>query len=201
MYTFQALQILLFLIPGFISSAMLYSLVIRHDKSELSRIIEALVFSLLTYALYSLIKMPLPISLLKAGEEINYTLNPLGFLWLVLISIALPLLLSLFITNDWHMKIARKLLITRRTARTSVWFDVFYDIKKHIIINFENGRRIFGWPMYYSNDPEKQYIFLHKPAWIVKDAKKGEEKYVDLAIEGILITPEQRIESIEFLQD
>jgi hypothetical protein len=99
------------------------------------------------------------------------------------------------------MKIARKLLITRRTARTSVWFDVFYDIKKHIIINFENGRRIFGWPMYYSNDPEKQYIFLHQPAWIVKDAKKGEEKYVDLAIEGILITPEQRIESIEFLQD
>jgi len=54
MYTFQALQILLFLIPGFISSAMLYSLVIRHDKSELSRIIEALVFSLLTYAFYSL---------------------------------------------------------------------------------------------------------------------------------------------------
>jgi len=39
-----------------------------------------------------------------------------------------------------------------------VWFDVFYDVKKHIIINFENGRRIYGWPVYYSNDPDKQYI-------------------------------------------
>lgn len=37
-------------------------------------------------------------------------------------------------------------------------------------------------------------IFLFKPAWIQGD------KYIDLNVEGILITPEQKIESIEFLE-
>jgi len=39
MYTFQALQVLLFLIPGFISSAFFNALVIRRDKSELAKIL------------------------------------------------------------------------------------------------------------------------------------------------------------------
>jgi hypothetical protein len=96
------------------------------------------------------------------------------------------------------MKLARALRISKKTARSSVWFDVFSDKKTAIIINFENGRRIYGWPLYYSDNPEKPYIFLSKPAWI----KKGKEKdeFIHLDIEGILITPEQKIESIEFLR-
>jgi hypothetical protein len=94
------------------------------------------------------------------------------------------------------MKLARGLRISRKTARSSVWFDVFYDIRTHIIINFENGRRIYGWPMYYSNDPKNPYIFLFKPAWI-----QGNE-FIHLdGLEGILITPEQKVESIEFLEN
>ena len=42
--------------------------------------------------------------------------------------------------------------------------------------------------MYYSNEPENPYIFLFKPAWINED-----NEFVDLNIEGILITPEQKI--------
>lgn len=194
MYTFQALQILIFLIPGFISGTILNALIVRKEEREFGKIIEALIFSMLIYTIYSFVSGRSPVSLNQVGQSITYSYDHNSFLWLGLLSIVIPVVLSLFVTNDWHMKLARGLQISRKTARSSVWFDVFCDIRKHIIINFENGRRIYGWPMYYSNNPENPYIFLHKPAWIQED------KYVDIDIEGILVTPEQKIESIEFLK-
>lgn len=194
MYTFQALQILIFLIPGFISATILDALVVRKEKKELGKIIEALIFSMLIYTIYSAVSGRSPIALNQIEKSITYSYDSKSFLWLGLFSIGIPVVLSFLITNDLHMKAARTLLISKRTARSSTWFDVFYDRKRDIIINFENGRRIYGWPEYYSEDPEKPYIFLHKPAWI------KEEEFVDLNVEGILITPEQKIECIEFLK-
>ena len=195
MYTFQALQILIFLIPGFISATILNALVVRKAKKELGIIIEALILSMLIYTIYSLISGVSPVTLNQIEESIVYSYDSKSFVWLGVLSLGIPVILSLFITNDLHMKLARFLRISRRTARSSVWFDVFYDIRKHIIINLKDGRRIYGWPQYYSNDPESPYIFLFKPCWI-----QG-EKFIDLDIEGILITPEEKIESIEFLKD
>ena len=57
-----------------------------------------------------------------------------------------------------------------------------------------------GWPMYYSDDPDNPYVFLHRPAWVVEDPVGG-SKLIDLDDEGILITPEQKIESIEFMKE
>lgn len=193
MYSFQALQILIFLIPGFISAAILDALAVRTEKKELGKIIEALIFSMIIYTVYSSVSGRSPISLSQIEKSITLVYDSKSFLWLALLSISIPVILSYFITNDLHMKLARKLRISRKTARSSVWFDVFSDLDKYIIINFENGRRIYGWPMYYSSKPENPYIFLFKPAWIQED------EFVDLNIEGILITPEQKIESIEFL--
>lgn len=195
MYTFQALQILIFLIPGFISATILNALVVRKAKTELGRIIEALILSMLIYTIYSLISGVSPVTLNQIEKSIVYSYDSKSFLWLGVLSLGIPAILSLLITNDLHMKLARFLWISRRTARSSVWFDVFYDIRKHIIINLEDGRRIYGWPLYYSNDPESPYIFLSKPSWV------QEERFIDLDIEGILITPEEKIESIEFLKD
>lgn len=194
MYTFQALQILIFLIPGFISATILNALTVRKEKKELGKIIEALIFSMLIYTIYSFLSGRSPVTLNQIEKSIAYSYDTKSFLWLGLLSIGIPTVLSFLITNDWHMKVARKLRISRKTARSSVWFDVFSDIRKPIIINFENGRSIYGWPEYYSDEPENPYIFLFKPAWIQED------KYIDLNVEGILITPEQKIESIEFLE-
>jgi len=195
MYTFQALQVLLFLIPGFISSTILNALIVRNkEQSELAKIIEALISSMLIYTFYSLLIGQSPITLDQAANTITYSYNAASFLWLLVLSILLPTTIAFFITNDWHMRFVRWLKISRKTARASVWFDVFYDIKKHVIIDFENGRRVYGWPMYYSDDPEKPYIYLYQPYWV------QENKFVSTGLVGLFITPEQKIEFIEFLE-
>jgi len=194
MYTLQALQVLMFLIPGFVSSTVLNALVVRkREQKELERLIEALIFSMLIYAAYSIVYGTSPVALDQTANTVTYSYDRSSLILLVLISIAIPVVLSLLVTNDWHMKLARALRISARTARCSVWFDVFYDLKKPIVIDFENGRRIYGWPLYYSDNPEERYIFLYQPYWI------QEGTFVDTGLFGILITPEQRIEAIEFL--
>ena len=63
MYTFQALQILIFLIPGFISATILNVLIVRKERKEFGKIVEALIFSMFIYTIYSFIFGKAPIAL------------------------------------------------------------------------------------------------------------------------------------------
>ncbi len=91
------------------------------------------------------------------------------------------------------MKFLRLIGVTRKTARDTVWLDVFTDKVKNVIINQKDGRRIYGWPEYYSNTPENGMIYLANPAWV----DNGE--YIDLDIDGIFLIAKDNIESIEFM--
>ena len=97
---------------------------------------------------------------------------------------------------DLHMKFFRRLKVTDRTSRTNVWFDVFTDIKSYIIVNFEDGRRLYGWPKYFSDDPNDKSLFLCHAAWI-----KDDGELIKLDNRGILITPNEKIDTIEFIKE
>jgi hypothetical protein len=180
----------------------LNALIEREERKELGQIVEALIFSMFIYTIYSFIYSRSPVMIDQTQGTITYSYDNTSLLLLGLLSIVIPAILSFLVTHDYHMKLARKLRVSEKTARGSVWLDAFLDAKGHIIINFEDERCIYGWPMYYSDNPDKPYIYLFKPAWIEEDEENQEYKYVDLdGVEGILITPEQRIESIYFLKD
>lgn len=207
MYSFEAMQILIFLIPGFISETILNIIVVRKDKSDLGKIVEALIFSLIIYVGFSLLVSKSPVSLTvvsesKDGASSTFTLHNSGvqYLWLLLFSVILPLAMGCLVTNDLHMKLLRRLHITGKSARESVWLDLFLNNKRSIIVNLEDGRRITGFPEYYSDDPGSQYIYLYKPAWIVYNNDKKIDEIIEMnGIDGILITPQQKIESIMFI--
>jgi len=199
MYTFQALQILIFLIPGFVSSRILNMLVVRNGKKELEKFIEALIFSMLIYMVFSFVSGIAPIEINQENSAILY--NGKSFLLLIILSVFFPIPFGFLTQTDWHMGLARKLRLSKSTSRDSVWYDVFCDSDNYITIEFENGRRICGWPLHWASNPEKPYIYLTKPAWVVQDEKTGKPKYVDLDVKGILITPEQKIETIVFMKN
>ena len=84
--------------------------------------------------------------------------------------------------------------LTHRTARDNTWIDIFFDQRRYVEVTLTDGRRLFGWPLYYSSHPEEGLLYLQDPAWI----DNGE--YVDLNAHGILLTSKDRIESIVFTQ-
>ena len=186
----EVLNILVFLIPGFISSVVLNALVVRKgEQKELQRVAEALVFSMLVYAIYSLFGRQ-PVS---PDSESVPIYDPLSLLILVGLSLVFPLVISLFVTNDWHMRIARKLRITNKTSRSSLWYDVFAEQGKYVIVYFKDGSRVCGWPKHYSDDPEEPCIFLTDPLKF----KNGQ--FVEAGVHGVLITPGLEISHIEFV--
>ena len=192
----KRLVIFIFLIPGFISSILLNTVVVRKEKDTLSKIVEALVFSLIIYTCVTAFSGQSPVFLNTAQEDqtktYSITFNAAFLVPLVLVSIILPLFLGLLSTTDLHMKLLRGLRVTNKTARDTVWLDVFTEQKRYVIINLSDGRRVFGWPMYYSNEQEDGFVYLYNPAWLV------EGNYIDLQIHGLFLVKKGNIDSIEF---
>lgn len=186
----ETLAIFLLLIPGFLASVVLDAVVVRKKKELPSRIIEALVLSFVIYVCSTLFLRRDVQTLTFSSAGIEYSGTDLA------VTLAFALLVPLFVgssvTNDWHMGLLRFLGVTDRTSRDAVWLDVFTSQKSYVIVNFTDGKRLWGWPQYYSDDAEQGCLYLHDPAWVQEDGT-----YLDLE-RGIFIVKPEIIETIEF---
>ena len=195
----EALTIIIFLIPGLFSSLILNTLTIRQETSSFTWIIQSLIFSFFVYLLVLPFTDKTPI-LLKETKVDNIT--TIGFVFNIsvlipvgIICLVLPILLSYLIANDYHMNFFRKLRITNITARPNVWFDVFSDLgQRLVVVNFRDGKRVIGLPMYYSSNVKEQTLYLFKAAWLRSDGS-----HQKIEGHGLLIVRKEDIETIEFL--
>jgi len=166
-------------------------------RDNLHRLVTALIFSFIIYTIYAYLFNELPVLMVEktVGDEKQYGINFISssVLILLLISFLISITISVSVKYDLHMKLLRRVKITDRTSRSNLWFDIFTDIKSYVIINFEDGRRLFGWPEYFSDDPEDKSLFLCQASWIDDDGS-----LIDLDNRGILITPNEKIDTIEF---
>jgi hypothetical protein len=158
--------------------------------------VEALIFSLSYYVLVTAITRDSPVFLRVegTGNEKIYSINfnPTFTILLVLIALIAPLMLSLFLNNSWHMRLLRFLRITERSSRDTVWLDVFTEQKRYITINLVDGRRVWGWPNYYSDNRDEGMIYLYDAAWIV------DNEYQEVPGHGLFLERKDQIDNIEF---
>jgi hypothetical protein len=199
MFSYQAFQIFLFLIPGLLATIIVNALIVRKEQGAMNKIIEALIFSLLIYITYFSLSgsTEIPIKSNPDSLMINYQWKPLFYI--MLISVGYGLLFGGLTFYDYILKSARWLKLTKRTSRDSVWYDVFSEKPGFIIVNFSDGYRLSGYPKYFSDNQNDRFLYLTEPAWVVTNKITKKSKYVDLGLRGILITPEMKIETIEFL--
>ena len=198
MFTEQAFALIVFLLPGFISMTVLDMLAPAKKKDSLQKLINALIFSLIIYLLYSLVFEEYPTLITQKtdsafpGYLITLTFKESSLL--LIISLLIPILISASIKYDFHMKLLRRLKITDETSRENSWYDIFTDIKTFVIINFDDDRRLYGWPEYFSESAVNRILFLTHAAWI-----DNENNLIRLDNRGVLIPPDAHIQTIEFL--
>jgi hypothetical protein len=189
--TIESLKIFLVLLPGFLSSIIFTVLVVRKTPDHFSKFIEALVFS---FIIYTVVVGIFHIELALGPERSDIQrINPQFLIATIVLAVFIPVVMGFFITNDLHMRPLRFLRITTKTARDTTWLDVFTAQKRYVIVNLTGGRRVFGWPLYFSHNPKEGLLYLYDPEWIDDDGN-----YIKLNIHGLFIVEKGSIESIEF---
>jgi hypothetical protein len=195
----EALGILLVLLPGFAAAYLVQLLAARRKQSELDKVVEALIFSLLLYLLtLPFFGYALPIAW-RDGDELHPGVSQIIIVWphllaLAFLAVVLGSIYAASINHNWLTAPFRWLRITERSARSSVWNDVFTDLKGVVQVGFTDGRSVIGWIRRYSDDDDSHVLFLEEAAWIDSDGKE-----TPIEGPGILLTKNLGIESVMFL--
>jgi len=189
----EALGILLVLLPGFAAAYLVQLLAARRKQSELDKVVEALIFSLLLY----LITLPvfgyaLPITWRADTGQISIVW--LHLFVLALLAVVLGAIYAASINHNWLTAPFRRFKVTERSARSSVWNDVFSDIQGFVQVGMLDGKTAIGWIRKYSDEDEEHVLFLEEAAWVDSE---GNESPINGP--GILLTKNSEIEYVMFL--
>jgi Family of unknown function (DUF6338) len=197
----QAFAVLLLLLPGFLSARIVQMMCARPKQTELDKIVEALLFSFLTYLLFAAtLGTELPLSWSARFDQLgtHYILEirRLRLALLALYAVVLGLGWAWIVNHDSLLKWLRKGRFTQRTSRISVWNDIFHTLGGTVQIGLKDGRMVRGWLRCYSDEAEDSTFFLEAATWIGEDG-------ADYPVNGpgILFTKECGVQFVIFLNE
>jgi hypothetical protein len=174
-------------------------LAVRGPQTDLEQITEALLFSFVIYWIYRVwtgTSLPFAFDVTKDGTVVSFHNPQIGKL--VLLSAAVGFAMVAYVNLDGG-RIFRKLKLTERTSRDSIWNDVFQDVGAIAQVELKDGRSVIGVVDYYSDSAADASVFLKKASWVIEN----EDGSATIPIEGpgILLTKEAQIVSISFLDE
>jgi hypothetical protein len=193
MFTIEALNILLFLIPGLYVVLFVDTFSIRkREPTALDKFAESLVLSLVVYAIYSRFfdafdSIDLGSDLVVAFADFNQLFT------LLAISTALALVITYAKRYDTHMWLMRKAKATKLTSRKSTWQEVFDSTTRNIIIELKDGRVIAGYPLFYEDSSEGALV-IESPKLV------NGGTYSDMGSKALLLTTKADIKMVNFLR-
>lgn len=196
----EVLAVLVILLPGFVAARLVQSLVDRSKQSDFDKVIEALVYSFVIYAFYSLWGSGLPIEWSMSKDPTGTDrylvyLHSREMLGIGGISVVLAVVIAAVENHDLSGRLFRLLHITRHTARPSIWSDTFHEYQGFVQVELKDGRHVVGWVLRYSGDPEQASLFLSRAHWL--DPESGNN--IEIPGEGILLTKATGIKYIMLL--
>lgn len=189
----EAVALFSYLLPGFLAAWALYGLTSDPKPSQFERVIQALI---LTFAVH--VTIPFVESALTFIGESTAALRP----WddvannfaKATVALILGLLLAIYTNTDSVHKWFRGKGITTRTSYPSEWFGVFSTVVTYVVLHLNDGRRLYGWPKEWPNEPDKGHFFVMQACWISDDGTQ-----TDLPdVHGILM-PSKEVRWVEFV--
>jgi hypothetical protein len=193
--TNELIALLSFLLPGFITSFLFYSLTSFPKKSEFEVVIIALIYTIIINMIVDFIG----IFLIFVGNRfaIGEWSQLSQVVWSIFIAICIGVLWSFFYNNDIIHKLLRRFKVTSQSSYPSEWYGTFSETKRYIILDLKDERRIMGWPVEWPNYPDKGHFVLEEASWLT--TKEGDKVPLE-TIDKIMIDT-NNVEMVEFLKD
>jgi hypothetical protein len=168
MITNELISLFNFLLPGFITSFLFYSLTSFPKKSEFEAVVIALIYTIIIKALVEMLE----VFLIAFGNHLfsvgdwNASSETISS---IIIALIIGLVWPLLYNNDVLHKWLRKLKITNQTSYPSEWYGTFTETKRYIVLELKDGSKISGWPVEWPNNPRQGHFVLEQAKWLVDD--------------------------------
>ena len=169
--TSELINLLNFLLPGFITSFLFYSLTSFPKKTEFELVVMALIYTVVINSIVEVLSWGL-IALGTTGFSIGEWSSTAKVLWSIFLAVLFGLFLSYFYNNDLLHKFLRKRKITNQTSYPSEWYGTFSETRLYIVLHLNDRRRIMGWPLEWPSSPKNGHFVLENAAWLNEDDEK-----------------------------
>jgi len=178
------------LLPGFVTAWIFYGLTAHPRPSQFERTIQALIFTVFTKILVNAIRVLLQ-AVCPCVSFGAWSAN-VELAWNVIAAILIGLIFTWFANNNkLHTWLWGSL--TTRTSYPSEWFSAFSQRQQYVYLHLSSGRRLYGWPEEWPDEPGKGHFRLAQAEWILDD----NESVPLLASESVLV-PASDVELVEF---
>ena len=187
-------EALMVLVPGFLSAIVYYSLTSHPKPSMFERVVQALVFTVVIWAIGAPLGEWLGLDLrIGMGESAGG--KGLGPSVLLGVAVVVGLLAALVVDTDYAHQALRCVRMTKETSHPSEWYSTFYSrsSKEFVLLHLVEGRRLYGWPAEWPSDSERGHFRIENGEWL------GEDNETHRAADVILIRV-QDVVMVEFLQ-
>jgi hypothetical protein len=188
----ELIPILIFLLPGFLTSKVLDILVVRKERDVFDKFVQALVFTFANLALFVVAR-----AIIECFTGAHFDRQALTVGNVILItscSIGIGLACAYEIRNEVVLRFLRNHNFTKKTYNLSTWIDTFSVSQQFVVVHLEDGRRVYGWPKFYSDEPGERAIFLRDATWL-------DDKNTPLndPLISILLDEKSGIQLVEFI--
>lgn len=167
----QIIDVLLFLLPGFVAAEVFYVLTAYPRPGTFERIVQALI---LTAIIQGIVWIWNPAEIFSLGSDVARTSA----------EIATPLVVAFLLGLGWFWvvnknvlgKWSRALGVTKTTSRPSEWYSAFSrNAECLVILHLKDERRIYGWPIEWPGQPDKGHFLIEKGVWLNGKSQVNDE--------------------------
>ena len=183
----EAINLLTFLLPGFIAGALFFSLTSHPKPSAFERTVQALIFTMIVQIVIG------PFGFLDPEKFSSpWNLSPWPQIFPMLVAIVLGTLWALCINYDLLHSLFREMGITRENSHSSEWYSAFSRISTPVILSFTDGRQLVGWPEEWPSHPDSGHFLITFGRWIDENGE-----FAPANIDALLV-PVSDINMVEF---
>jgi hypothetical protein len=189
----SVIAVLTYLLPGFITAALVYTLTPIPKPIPFERVVQALIFTM--FVQVGVIGVRFTLQRLGPHADI---LGPwtedVRLVWSVVLAVVLGVLLAWVANTDTIHSRLRKRGITCQTSFPSEWYGSFSKNKGYVVLHLTGQRRLFGWAEEWPSTPGKGHFVMARAEWL------NDGNRVELAgVNQILIRAED-VEMVELME-
>lgn len=163
----EILELVLKLLPGFLSAWIFYGLTAHPRRDAFERVIEAFIFTFIIQVAVVVLRQKILWG--TRGYTVGLSDADANLLYSLILAVLFGIILATLANTDALHWLLRLVKITRRTSLPGQWYSAFRRGDRWVVLHLGKGRRLHGWAEEWPDHQESGHFLIQRPVWLLKD--------------------------------